>query len=1108
MNYSFKARRLGWAVLGALLVGLAHQAAAQVGTSSILGYVYDSTGAAIPRAQVTLTRPSTGLRLTTKTNQTGLYKFPDLLPGTYDLTITHSGFQTYQVRGIVLQVDQHPQYNATLQVGAVTQAVTVRGGVQMLETNTASAGQVIPERTVVSLPLNGRNFLQLATLGAGTTPPVLQGSNASFATNITGTPNSTVNLGGNRESATSYLLDGIPARDERTGALVFQISVDSIQEFKEMRNFFPAEYGFHPAIVNVSTKSGTNEIHGDAWEFLRNDSLDARNFFSPSIEPFHQNQFGATLGGPVRKDKLFFFGDYEGFRERLSAIQTGVYPDIKQFSGDLSAPGVFGDQPIYNPLTFNPVTGTKQPFPGNIIPASMINPYALKAIQRIFPPNVTISPNGITPNVVVTPPSGDTYNQFIVRMDGQDVNTFGKQTQMFGRFSYINGDVFSNNLAPLTTLNRFDHDRNAVYQATTSFSPTTVNVFRMGYQREFTPFVWAGSGGSDNISKDLGLNNTTTNPRDFAAPNFSLVGFSGTGGGFNLQTVSNHYIFADDVTKIIGGHTVMWGAEVRHTNLLEETSTFANGELSFSGQFTAQTQFNPTTGQIENIPGTGSSIADFLLGNPYSGIAAYGNTLGHWEWYEFGLFLQDDWKVKPGLTLQYGLRYEPSTAPTDNDRNVYIFDFQNGTLLFPKLGQVPPSLVNLKEGQLAPRVGLAWSPGFDKNSVFRAGFGTYFDETQLNELQFENFGSPFFNLQSFTVPQTTAIDPFTLGVNTFPSIVPPPIAPGFKPAPGAGPFSIDNSYANTPTVYQWTVDYQRLFGMNWLFDLGYAGLRGNFLSRRYDFDQCSISVPNSLFCDPTKRPYPNLSQLFLSTQGAFSDYNALDASLQHKFSNSFSLLIGYTWGKSLDTDSGGSWATPTARSNCLRCDYGPSDFNISQRLSGSAVWQIPVGRGRRFLSNMSRPADLLVGGWTFSAITDFQTGPWGNIFAPNVTADSGISVHRGNCLGGDNYAPGSLRTNGMQFLNPANFSIPAVGYFGTCGRGVFQGPGLNNWDTALLKDVKLGERFTGEFRAEFFNAFNHAQFDLPVSSLSSPLFGKVESAERPREIQFGLKLYF
>jgi hypothetical protein len=279
MNYSFKARRLGWAVLGALLVGLAHQAAAQVGTSSILGYVYDSTGAAIPRAQVTLTRPSTGLRLTTKTNQTGLYKFPDLLPGTYDLTITHSGFQTYQVRGIVLQVDQHPQYNATLQVGAVTQAVTVRGGVQMLETNTASAGQVIPERTVVSLPLNGRNFLQLATLGAGTTPPVLQGSNASFATNITGTPNSTVNLGGNRESATSYLLDGIPARDERTGALVFQISVDSIQEFKEMRNFFPAEYGFHPAIVNVSTKSGTNEIHGDAWEFLRNDSLDARNFF-------------------------------------------------------------------------------------------------------------------------------------------------------------------------------------------------------------------------------------------------------------------------------------------------------------------------------------------------------------------------------------------------------------------------------------------------------------------------------------------------------------------------------------------------------------------------------------------------------------------------------------------------------------------------------------------------------------------------------------------------------------------------------------------------------------------------------------------------------------
>lgn len=1093
-----------------LLFGFACLVRGQVGTSSILGYVHDPSGAAIPGAQVTLARTATGLQLTTKTNDAGLYNFPDLLPGTYRLRVSKSGFQVYQVQDIALQVDQHAQYNATLRVGTVTQSVTVSaGGVQLLETNTASEGQVIPERTVVSLPLNGRNFLQLATLGTGATPPVLQGSNASFASSLSGKSNSTVNLGGNRESATMYLIDGVPARNDRAGYIDFNLSVDEIQEFKDMRDFFPAEYGFGPAVVNVSTKSGTNEIHGDVWEFLRNDSLDSRNFFSPSIEPFHQNQFGATIGGPIRKKKIFFFGDYEGFRERLAAVQTGIYPDVTQFGGDLSAPGIFGNEPIYNPQTYNPVTGSKQPFPNNTIPASMINRYALKAIQKLFPGSVSVAPNGLTPNVVGNPASGETDNQFTVRVDGQDVNTFGKTTQMFGRFSYVNSDVFRNGLSPLTTLSILDNARNIAYQATTSLNPTTINTFLIGYQREFSPYVYAGSGGAEDIAADLGLSGTTTNPLDYRAPNFDLVGFSGTGAGYDLQTVINRFIFSDNMTRVIGNHTLKWGGQIWHANMMLENNVGSNGALGFSGQFTAQTMKNPATGQIQAVPGTGSPIADFLLGYPYSGQVAYGNPLGHWEWYESTFFMQDDWKARRNLTLQLGLRYEPTGLPTENERSVYIFDPATGTLNFPSLGNVPPELVHRKYTQLAPRLGIAWSPGFDKNSVIRAGAGTYFQSTQYNELAgFEKHAAPFYNQQFITVAKSTVVPPYTLGVNTFPTVAPQPISPGFVPPAGTGPQSIDSSYANTPTVYQWTLDYQRSFGENLLFDIGYAGSRGNFLSRRYNLDQCSISIPNTLLCDATARPFPELSQVFLSTESAYSDYNALNVQVQHRFSQMFSLLGGYTWGKSMDTDSGGSWGTPVIRSNCLRCTYGPSDFNITQHLSLSGVWQIPVGNGRYFFANTNPLANLFLGDWTLSTIALFQTGPWGNISAPNETANTGTSNYTGNCLAGDNYAPGNLRTNGLQFLNPSNFAIPQAGYFGNCGRGIYQGPGLNNWDVALLKDMKIGERFTGEFRVEFFNAFNHAQFDLPVANVSSPLFGKVESAERPREIQFALKLYF
>ena len=1113
-----KGRR--WAIIGVLALSLlamlsaVKMLSAQVGTSAVLGYVYDASGAAVPNAKVALVSPAIGFERSTQSDNAGYFKFPNLLPGTYDLTVSQQGFKTYKAAGLVLQVDQQLEHNPALQIGTMAQEVTVSAaGVELLEVNTATTGQVITDATVTALPLNGRNFLQLASLGTGATPTVLQGSSSSFATDLTGRDASTVHLGGNREAATSYLIDGIEARNDRAGNLTFQISVDEIQEFKTQRNFFPAEYGFHPGIVNVATKAGANEFHGAAWEFLRNQNLDARNFFGSKVEPFHQNQFGATGGGRILKNKLFFFGDYEGFRKSLSAAASAIYPDTTQFSGDLSDLSVFGNAPLYDPATFDPASGTRQQFSGNMIPQGKINPLSVKTIQLLFP-KVATPPTG-APNLFGFPQTTQTDNQFTVRLDGQDANTFGKRTQMFGRFSYVNSLVLSAGLAPFQGLQRFQNARNFVYQANTSLSPSTVNLFRIGYQRDFSPFAYQSPLGSQSAAAALGLANTTTDPRDFFGPNFSMAGFSGTGGGFNLQTITNRYIIADNLTHIIGEHTLKGGLEFRFTRLMEETSTFANGSLTYTGQLTAQTEKDPATGAITTVPGTGSPIADFLLGLPSSGLAAFGSTLNHFHYREYAFFFQDDWKARPDLTFQLGLRYEHPTPPASEEKRVYLFDPKTGTLKFPALHETPSGVYTNGKKQFAPRVGVAWVPGFDKNSVLRAGFGISFDQTQFNELQFESFGTPFFNLQNIVQPVSNPVPQWVIGQNVFPDVAVPLIAPGFVPPNGSGPFSTE-AVMKTPTVYQWTLDVERSLAKNWVLEIGYAGSTGKHLSRRYDADQCS--VPTSLICDPAARPFPNLSELFLTTNGAKSNMHSLNVRGERRFANGLSWLVAYRWTKSLDTDSGASWASPTQRTACLNCDYGPSDFDIRHRFVSSTVWDIPLGRGKRFLSSLNRLADLAAGGWSLSAITTFQTGPWGNIFGSNATGDSGLNAHRGDCdLIGHNsiYAPGDLRSNGILWLNPANFGNPATGFFGNCGRGVFGGPGLNNWDIGVLKDFRVSERLRVEFRSEFFNAFNHAQFDLPStgavgtgSQVNNPGFGRITSAERPRVIQFGLKIYY
>lgn len=1070
----------------------------QVGTSTISGFIFDRTESVINGATVTLTDPSTGFLREVKSDEQGYYKFAALPPGTYDLRVRKEGFQVFAANGITLRLSQDLPQNVTLQIGAATQQISVEAVSPMLESESAVVGQVIAARQIVDMPLNGRNFLQLASLTSGANPTVLQGSPASFATSVTNRPNVTVVLGGNRESGVSYLLDGIEMRNDRVGALSFEPSLDAISEFKVERGFFQAENGFHPGIVNVATKSGTNGFHGSAWEFVRNSAFDARNFFSPQAQLFKQNQFGVNVSGPILKDRLLFMFDYEGLRQRLGITASGLYPTRRQFSGDLSESF---NPPIYDPASYNAQTGTRQPFAGNIIPSDRINSFSVKAVQVLFPV-VTSAPTAINllRNLIQT----QTDNQYIGRLDMPRFKVYHWDTQMMFRFAQGDSDQFRPGTAPLQGLSRPLYPRNLVDQLTTTFSPRVINILRLGYQRDYSPYQFEGSGGSVNLSRELGLKNTTTNPADFFAPPFSLAGYSGTGGSYNLQTISNRYILADNVTYIRGSHTIKTGFEIRYTRLLEETATFAAGSLTFSGQFSGQTQ-PAANGTVSLVARTGSPVADFLLGVPQSGSAAFGNSLAHFRFSQMGFFGQDDWKVTRDLTLQVGLRYEPSTYPAPELKNNYIFDPKTGTLLFPLLGEVPAGLLTHPHREFGPRAGLAWRPAFDHKSTLRAGYGIFFDLTQLNEMQFQNYGPPFYNLQTFSLSGTQPIPTYTLGVNTFPDVTPTPIQKGFVPPRGTGPFSLDRGN-RTPTVYQWNVNYQREFRSDWLLEAGYFGLHGLHLSKRYDLDTCSGA--NDLVCDPSRRPWPNLSQVFLSTTNGWSRYNGLHVRAQKRFSRGLQVLAGYTWQKSIDTDSGGSFGSPTQRSACLNCDKGLSNFNIAHRLTFSAVYELPFGRGRAFARNLPRAADFLLGGWEVANIASFQTGPPQDVAAPNLTADTGIHTHRANCLGGNAYASGDLRSNGLRWLNPANFSPDLAGYYGTCGRSVFTGPGLNNWDLSVLKHFQITEAARLEFRAEAFNAFNHAQFDLPSNNVASAIFGKVTSAEQPRVLQLGMKLNF
>ncbi|MGH9628559.1 MAG: carboxypeptidase regulatory-like domain-containing protein [Bryobacteraceae bacterium] len=1079
-----------------VFIGVALSAAGQTaGTSALGGTVRDSSGGAIPDASVELTDVARGLRRTAQANEEGAFLFPALTPGSYQLRVSKEGFDAQEFRDITLEVGQRASLDVELKPGQVSTTVTVSAEtIPQLETESNAIGTVVDSARVQELPLNGRNFLQLALLSGGAVAPT---GRSDSITGQTGRGDNAVLLGGNVGSSTGYLINGIATRGGRLGESALNISPAAIDQFKVQMSFFMPDQGPNPGLVNLTTRSGSNSFHGELFEFFRNEKLDARNFFAPGPEKLHRNQFGGSIGGPIRKDRTWFFGHYEGLREITAFSAAGYAPTAEMFGGDFR--GV--PETIYDPATYSPETRTRQPFPGNVIPQNRMNPVSQRLLEYYRPgSSLAERPN----NVFANPRRRHDDDQFGVRVD----NSFTTKQTAFVQYIRQRSTIVAPGLMPYAG-SRFPLETDyATVQHTWTLTPALINIVRAGFVRNS---VFTANEGSElgEVLPGLGINNTLDQR---GITGISIQGFSGFGrSAGNIGNIDNSYQLDEGMYWNRATHSYQFGASIRYRRSWQQNANAnAVGSLSFQPQFTAQLAAN-AQGQLTPQAGTGSSFADFLLGLPATG-QMIGLPLIPYRFTQFNPYFQDTWKVTRNFTLNYGIAWFLSTVPNPVGwaaRLPHGFDPNTGLLTYAALGQVDPKILSMNWRNITPRLGFAWRPGFLKNTVIRAGAGTFYADTKLIEAQFAMVAPPFNTPVTVNTPATSPAPQFVLGQNIFPA--PPDIALDESYAsqlPNGTTAFVLRPSSRTPYVNQWNFSIQHSIRTGDLIELAYMGSSGHNQQHRFEGNQCRVGA--DLRCDPATRPYPRYSSLLTADFNGNSSYNALIARYHHQTESGLDLRFEYTLGKAINDHFQGG-ANDSQVSTCRACDKGPASFDVKHRAVASLIYRLPFGRGRAFGRNLSGLAEAVVGNWNLTSIATFSTGTPFDVTAANTTGFNNIT-HRANrlCDGRSNELEDSVRTNGLRWFDTSCYAAPAAGFYGNSGRNVMYGPGIHNWDIGVEKmwalPVREGTRL--QLRGEFFNAFNHAQFGLPVASVVSPVFGQLSSARAPRLIQFGLRLLY
>jgi hypothetical protein len=1159
-----------------LLVGTGCAVAwAQTFQGSITGTLTDSTGAVIPGVLVTVQEVDKGFSRSVTTESDGTYGIPLLPPGRYRLIAQKEGFAK-TVRGpITLLVNQHLLIDLTLRVGPQATTITVEASPSPVESQTSSVGTTIDEQKVTQVPLNGRNFLELALLVPGVSP----GTEGSRISDRGGA----INVNGMRDSMNSYWLDGLDDTSVGVGQYTVAPPLDSVQEFRMETGVYEAKFGAHAgAEVNIVTKSGTNDLHGTLYDYLRNTAFDARNFFDPSVAPMHRNQFGGTLGGPAvlpgiydGHDRTFFFFAYEGTREHRGFYDNFLVPTQAERQGDFSDllnPNCSTQTVLLNPLAL--MQGQVQPITniGEVLPQA--DPVGQALVSQFPAPNIPNASCGAA-NYTALVNRQVSYDTMTGRID----HRFNTKDSMFVRYNLnFDREFLPTGTVPesTTTLPGYGTIAHNSYQMagldwTHIFTPQLANEFKVGYNRWQLHYNNEDQG--NTLASTLGIegiNNVGSSPAGVPNLNFSGYDSMGADEGVPQRGAVNTFQFGDTLTHVLGSHTLSYGSDLRLVRRGNFTvDNVIRGEFDFTGlvtgglgQLDSQAQQGIAQGiglpcATTNHCQFGNSIADALLGLPMYWINGFQEYISG-AFGEYDFFIQDDWRVRPHLTLNLGLRYEYKALVTDKDNHFANFDFNTGNLMVagasgvtlasfdPATGLYTPvgtlnlgsttqnrSLQHPDRNNFAPRIGVAWQPFKDSKTVLRGGYGIFYDQT---------FGDVYF--QKANNPPFVQIETGNLG-----SALPLIESGTFQPGSGAiiqnaltgivgaifptlSPFQLDFRNA---FIQEWSADVQRQLGSTWLIDVGYVGTRGLHLVQETDPNQpmnltsapaadyqATLTACQTVGCP---RPYPYLSGFSYTQSSGSSIYHAFQAKVERRFSRGLSLLASYTYSKSIDTSSGPFSDSRNANfpqnSYNVAAEKAVSDFDFPQRLSIAYLWVMPFGSSVGKLSNAR--LNYLIEGWQAGGVFSVQSGP---AFTPFVSggvsgADevqitgTGNDTDRPNVTGSPFYP---TKQTPQQWVLASSFSTPSAYTFGNAGRNILRGPGLGTWDFSLLRNFRLGESRRLEFRAEMFNIFNRANFDIPQRNLTASSFGQIFNTVQPvaglasggpgepRELQLGLWL--
>jgi hypothetical protein len=1094
---------------------------AQNWNSNLEGLVLDPSGAVIPAASVDLRNTATGQARATRTNEHGFYSFPLLPVGAYELEVSKPGFAAKVLRGLALQVGQTTRVDVTLELPREQTAIHVEARPPLIETASAAIGDEIENRRVSLLPLNGRQFSQLALLAAGAVPPYPNSAVQQFNTAAQGIGFS---VNGQRAERNNFSLDGITLMEPFAYSLTVNPSVDAIREFRVVESSYSSEQGLTSgAQVNIASRSGSNRFSGTAYEFLRNSALDARNFFDDPrrpIPPFRQNQFGASFGGPMQRDRTFFFANYEGFRVRQSVTNTTLLPFAALRQGDFSG---------FNPLTGTPfptITDpeTNQPFDSNRIPARKIDALSRAILERLPLPNQPNAAPGENNHINVGL-RRVTSDQFLVRLDHQ----LTARHQLFGRFLLFNSaqlfpfvpNGFAQNppAAAGFGTNKDDRGRNLALGLTSVFRPTLINDVRFGY------VYFLGTKEAENIHsgflESLGIARAP-GATNRGIPAINVPGYADMGDSDIFQPFvrKNHtFQFTDNLVWVKGRHTWKFGADVRRLRLFYLVEDFGQGVFSFSDG-------------LSSVSGT--AFSDFLLGRPFLSFAQAGNSGGNDRLNYAGFYFSDEFRATRRLTLTYGLREEFFSPPTNADGRASILDPSDATryivrnergqaasLLGNSLVQnlqqayslqfvtsqqagLPTSLIRPDWAGWAPRFGFAYDLSGRGTTSLRGGFGVfnslgeldYAAETRLSAplteflfgLDLCRFYGPGACGQAWAPAQLSYELAYTLG-NTAPVAI-------------SSPPSIRNGYA-----YEWSLSLEHSLTPNTALSASYAGSAARKLPRRALQNQ---GVPNLPGLRRGYHPQPGSNQYVRATD-VNSSYHAAILRLERRLSHGLSFVAGYTFGKSIDTASGLNGTNQPQDNYNLKGERGLSDFDVRHRFVLSSTWELPFGGQHRWLKEGWQAK--IFGQWQLANILTLQSGqPLTAVLATALSGTQSSGTDRPDLIANPNL-PGDQRDprrwfNTEAFRQPPVFS-DASGAFsipGNEGRNVITGPDLKNWDVSLERQARLTERASLVLRADVFNLTNHPNFDRPGLTFGTSNFGRISSAQNSRQIQFALRL--